>query len=48
MCEQDLKMYLEKELGHNVATYVDEFKGFIKVKGADRNLLERFFYERGF
>ncbi|GMT11079.1 hypothetical protein PFISCL1PPCAC_2376, partial [Pristionchus fissidentatus] len=47
-CESDLRAYLEKELGHSVATHVDELKGRIKVKGADRSLLEMFLFEKGF
>ncbi|KAK0410163.1 hypothetical protein QR680_004986 [Steinernema hermaphroditum] len=47
-CEQDLREFLEAELGHPVATHVDELKGRIKVKGAERSLLERFVFEKGF
>lgn len=47
-CEKDLKEFLEKELGHPVATYIDEIKGKIKVKGAHRSLLEKFIFEKGF
>jgi hypothetical protein len=39
---------LEKSLDHPVATHIDEIKGLIKVKGADRSLLERFVYDTGF
>jgi hypothetical protein len=31
--------------GHPVATHVDELKGLIKVKGADRTLIEQFVYD---
>ncbi|CEF63698.1 39S ribosomal protein L49, mitochondrial [Strongyloides ratti] len=47
-CEKDLKQFLEDNLKHKVATSVDELKGTIKVKGADRSLLEKFLYEKGF
>uniref|UniRef100_A0A914PZQ0 Large ribosomal subunit protein mL49 n=1 Tax=Panagrolaimus davidi TaxID=227884 RepID=A0A914PZQ0_9BILA len=47
-CEKDLKEFLEKELGHPIATYIDEIKGRIKVKGAPRSLLEKFIFEKGF
>uniref|UniRef100_A0A7E4VZS9 Large ribosomal subunit protein mL49 n=1 Tax=Panagrellus redivivus TaxID=6233 RepID=A0A7E4VZS9_PANRE len=47
-CDVDLKNFLEAELGHPVATYVDELKGMIKVKGAPRKLLEKFVYAQGF
>ena len=44
-CEQDLRNYLESQLGQPVATHVDELKGVIKVKGADRTLIEQFVYD---
>ncbi|EFP05881.1 hypothetical protein CRE_27151 [Caenorhabditis remanei] len=47
-CEQDLRTYLQEQLGHPVATHVDELKGRIKVKGAPRSLIEQFFYSKGF
>uniref|UniRef100_A0A1I7V1M4 Large ribosomal subunit protein mL49 n=1 Tax=Caenorhabditis tropicalis TaxID=1561998 RepID=A0A1I7V1M4_9PELO len=47
-CEQDLRGYLEENLGHPVASHVDELKGRIKVKGAPRALIEQFFYSKGF
>uniref|UniRef100_A0AC34FTI8 Large ribosomal subunit protein mL49 n=1 Tax=Panagrolaimus sp. ES5 TaxID=591445 RepID=A0AC34FTI8_9BILA len=47
-CEKDVKEFLENELGHPIATYVDEIKGKIKVKGAQRSLLEKFIFEKGF
>ncbi|GMS80125.1 hypothetical protein PENTCL1PPCAC_2300, partial [Pristionchus entomophagus] len=47
-CEADLRWYLEEAVGHPVATHVDELKGRIKVKGADRSLLEKFLFEKGF
>ncbi|CAJ0954601.1 unnamed protein product, partial [Mesorhabditis belari] len=40
-CEADLRAYLENKLNHPVATHVDEIKGRIKVKGADRSAIER-------
>ncbi|CAJ0586390.1 unnamed protein product, partial [Mesorhabditis spiculigera] len=46
--EADLRSFLEKELGQPVATHIDEMKGRIRVKGADRSLLERFLFEKGF
>uniref|UniRef100_A0A0N4Z0E5 Large ribosomal subunit protein mL49 n=1 Tax=Parastrongyloides trichosuri TaxID=131310 RepID=A0A0N4Z0E5_PARTI len=47
-CEKDLKSYLEEKVGHPIATNVDEIKGIIKIKGADRSLVEKFLYEKGF
>lgn len=47
-CEQDLKKWLEKQIKHPVATNVDELKGVIKIKGADRSLVEKCLYEFGF
>uniref|UniRef100_A0A0N5CD45 Large ribosomal subunit protein mL49 n=1 Tax=Strongyloides papillosus TaxID=174720 RepID=A0A0N5CD45_STREA len=47
-CEKDLKQYLEEKVSHPVATSVDELKGIIKVKGADRSVLEQFLYDNGF
>ncbi|KAI1723934.1 mitochondrial large subunit ribosomal protein (Img2) domain-containing protein [Ditylenchus destructor] len=47
-CEKDLRSFLERELGQPVATNVDELKNRIKVKGADRSLLEKFVFESGF
>ncbi|VDK17909.1 unnamed protein product [Anisakis simplex] len=47
-CERDLREYLENELKHPVATNVDELKGIIRVKGADRTLLEKFLFDCGF
>lgn len=47
-CEKDLKQFLETRLDHPVATYIDELKGTIKVRGADRSLIELFVYEQGF
>ena len=47
-CEAELRAYLEASLAHPVATHVDELKGRIRVKGADRSLLEQFLYEKGF
>jgi len=44
-CEQDLRIYVERRLGHPIATHVDELKGKIKVKGADRTLIEQFVYD---
>ncbi|KAI6189597.1 hypothetical protein M3Y97_00025500 [Aphelenchoides bicaudatus] len=41
-CEQDLKQFLEAKVEHPVATYIDELKGVIKVRGADRSLIELF------
>uniref|UniRef100_A0A0K0E0T4 Large ribosomal subunit protein mL49 n=1 Tax=Strongyloides stercoralis TaxID=6248 RepID=A0A0K0E0T4_STRER len=46
--ERDLKEYLEEEVNHKIATSVDELKGTIRVRGADRSLLEKFLYEKGF
>ncbi|VDM42690.1 unnamed protein product [Toxocara canis] len=47
-CERDLREFLERELNHPVATNVDELKGIIRVKGADRTLLEKFLFDAGF
>ncbi|VDO88367.1 unnamed protein product [Heligmosomoides polygyrus] len=47
-CEADLRKFLEAELGRPVATHVDELKGRIVVKGADRSLLEKFLFTKGF
>uniref|UniRef100_A0AC35UE59 39S ribosomal protein L49, mitochondrial n=1 Tax=Rhabditophanes sp. KR3021 TaxID=114890 RepID=A0AC35UE59_9BILA len=47
-CAQDLKTYVEDKVGHPIATSVDELKGTIKVKGADRSLMEQFIYDKGF
>ncbi|GMR59308.1 hypothetical protein PMAYCL1PPCAC_29503 [Pristionchus mayeri] len=47
-CEADLRSYLEEAVGHPVTTHVDELKGRIKVKGADRSHLEKFLFEKGF
>ncbi|CAD6186983.1 unnamed protein product [Caenorhabditis auriculariae] len=47
-CETDLRTFLESELSHPVATHVDELKGRIKVKGAPRSAIEKFFYSKGF
>uniref|UniRef100_A0A914LK45 Large ribosomal subunit protein mL49 n=1 Tax=Meloidogyne incognita TaxID=6306 RepID=A0A914LK45_MELIC len=44
-CERDLRIYLEKYLGHPIATNVDELKGIIRIKGADRALVEQFVYD---
>jgi hypothetical protein len=43
-----LKQFLESKLDHPVAMYADELKGVIKVRGADRSLIELFVYEQGF
>jgi len=40
-----LRFYLEKYLGHPIATNVDELKGIIRIKGADRALVEQFVYD---
>jgi len=40
-----LRIYLEKYLGHPIATNVDELKGIIRIKGADRALVEQFVYD---
>ncbi|KAK6016627.1 hypothetical protein OSTOST_17888 [Ostertagia ostertagi] len=47
-CESDLREFLETELGMPVATHVDELKGRITIKGADRSLVEKFLFSRGF
>ncbi|PIO74569.1 hypothetical protein TELCIR_03410 [Teladorsagia circumcincta] len=47
-CEKDLREFLETELGMPVATHVDELKGRITIKGADRSLVEKFLFSRGF
>ncbi|VDL64403.1 unnamed protein product [Nippostrongylus brasiliensis] len=47
-CESDLRKFLEAELGRPVATHVDELKGRIVVKGADRSLIEKFLFSQGF
>ncbi|KAH7730681.1 60S ribosomal protein L49 [Aphelenchoides avenae] len=39
-CEKELREFLEAEVGHPIATYVDELKGTIKIKGAHRALVE--------
>ena len=47
-CEKDLKTFVESEVGHPIATYVDELKGVIKVRGAPRHVLEKFVFRQGF
>uniref|UniRef100_A0A915C3S6 Large ribosomal subunit protein mL49 n=1 Tax=Parascaris univalens TaxID=6257 RepID=A0A915C3S6_PARUN len=47
-CERDLRAFLERQLNHPVATNVDELKGIIRVKGADRTLVEKFLFDCGF
>ncbi|XGW05617.1 hypothetical protein V3C99_016181 [Haemonchus contortus] len=47
-CNSDLREFLENELGMPVATHVDELKGRITIKGADRSLVEKFLFSRGF
>lgn len=47
-CERDLKQFLETKLGQPVATQADEIQGRIRVRGADRSLVEQFVYEAGF
>lgn len=47
-CEKDLREFLEREVGHLIGTNIDELKGLIKIKGADRSLVEQFIYDSGF
>ncbi|KHJ94597.1 hypothetical protein OESDEN_05470 [Oesophagostomum dentatum] len=47
-CEKDLCEFLEAELGKPVATHVDELKGRIVIKGADRSAIEKFLFSKGF
>lgn len=47
-CEKDLKAYLEQKVGRPVATHVNEPQGKIRVKGADRSLVEQFLWHCGF
>ncbi|KAL6742802.1 hypothetical protein Aduo_015911 [Ancylostoma duodenale] len=47
-CEADLRQFLEAELGMPIATHVDELKGRIVIKGADRSIVEKFLYTKGF
>ncbi|KIH60757.1 hypothetical protein ANCDUO_08981 [Ancylostoma duodenale] len=46
-CEADLRQFLEAELGMPIATHVDELKGRIVIKGADRSIVEKFLYTKG-
>ncbi|CAI4231354.1 unnamed protein product [Auanema sp. JU1783] len=45
---KDLVSFLESTLGHPIASHVDELKGRIKVKGAERSLIEKFLFKQGF
>uniref|UniRef100_A0A915JTI4 Large ribosomal subunit protein mL49 n=1 Tax=Romanomermis culicivorax TaxID=13658 RepID=A0A915JTI4_ROMCU len=47
-CEKDLKQYLTQKVGHTIATHVNEPQGKIRVKGADRSLVEQFLWDCGF
>lgn len=47
-CEKKIREYLEEYLHHPVATHVDELKGFIRIKGADRAVVEQCLYDFGF
>ncbi|VDN21147.1 unnamed protein product [Gongylonema pulchrum] len=47
-CEKKIREYLEERLQHPVATHVDELKGFMRIKGADRALVEECLYYFGF
>ncbi|CAG9531623.1 unnamed protein product [Cercopithifilaria johnstoni] len=47
-CEKKIREYLEKYLHHPIATHVDELKGFIRIKGAERALVEQCLYDFGF
>ncbi|KAI6186876.1 hypothetical protein M3Y98_00180900 [Aphelenchoides besseyi] len=47
-CEKELKEFLEERAKQPIATHVDELQGRVKVRGADRSLLEAFVYEKGF
>ncbi|ETN77852.1 hypothetical protein NECAME_03024 [Necator americanus] len=47
-CERDLREFLEKELCKPIATHVDELKGRIVIKGADRAIIEKFLFTKGF
>ncbi|VDM56543.1 unnamed protein product [Angiostrongylus costaricensis] len=47
-CEADLRQFLECELNRPVATHIDELKGRIVIKGADRSLVEKFLFSKGF
>lgn len=47
-CEKKMREYLEEYLQHPVATQVDELKGLIRIKGADRAVVEQCLYDFGF
>ncbi|KJH43880.1 hypothetical protein DICVIV_10112 [Dictyocaulus viviparus] len=47
-CDADLRKFLASEFGKTVATHVDELKGRIVIKGADRSLIEKFLFAKGF
>ncbi|VDP10835.1 unnamed protein product [Soboliphyme baturini] len=47
-CEKDLATFLQAKLGHPVGTHVNEAQGKIRVKGADRSLVEQFLIASGF
>ncbi|VDO50373.1 unnamed protein product [Brugia timori] len=47
-CEKKMREYLEEYLHHPIATHVDELKGFIRIKGADRAVVEQCLYDFGF
>ncbi|MCP9259688.1 putative 39S ribosomal protein L49, mitochondrial [Dirofilaria immitis] len=47
-CERKMREYLEEYLQHPIATHVDELKGFIRIKGADRAVVEQCLYDFGF
>ncbi|VDN00962.1 unnamed protein product [Thelazia callipaeda] len=47
-CEKKMREYLEERLQHPIATHVDELKGCIKIKGADRAVVEQCLYDFGF
>lgn len=47
-CEADLKQFVEDKVEHPIATYVDELKGLIKIKGAPKYVLEQFVFNKGF
>jgi len=47
-CERDLRTFLEKIVGRRIGTHVNEAQRKIRVKGADRSLLEQFLIANGF
>ncbi|KAG8192603.1 hypothetical protein JTE90_017170 [Oedothorax gibbosus] len=46
--EQDLKQFLQKELGKKVETHVNEIACFVNVKGSHVELIKGWLYDKGF